>query len=298
VRLLYVRRCSVARKDRSDRFAKEEDRKRSEEGPRAGSSRRRQRDEHDDHLQRHDDEPIRVPKKREEAHVERIPVEEGQAPEEIEVRDDEVLIPVTEEEIVVERREVVKEVLRVRKDVVEDEEVVGVDAYEKGEHRDLDEGGRRGSTERDRRGATGREEERGRGSRSRGDRDQGGEEGGWPSAERSGVAERPAEEEAAASEPRPRAQAREDLEEIKEEIRRKEAPRSRTEEDPSGTEEATPRGRDRGAQPERAQDEDRGGQPERARDEDRGLVDKAKDAVMGSEEEPRRREGTERPNRG
>jgi hypothetical protein len=88
------------------------------------------------------------------------------------------------------------------------------------------------------------------------------------------------------------------LEEIKEEIRRKEAPRSRTEEDPPGTEQATPRGRDRGGRPERAREEDRGGQPERKRDEDRGLVDKAKDAVMGSEEEPRRREGTERPNRG
>jgi hypothetical protein len=88
------------------------------------------------------------------------------------------------------------------------------------------------------------------------------------------------------------------LEEIKEEIRRKEAPRSRTEEDPPSTEEATPRGRDRGGQLESAREEDRGGQPERKRDEDRGLVDKAKDAVMGSEEEPSRREGTERPNRG
>jgi len=90
----------VARgKDRGDRVAKDdEDRKRSEEGPRAGSSRRRQRDEHDDHLQRHHDEPVRVPKKREEAHVERIPLKEGQTPEDIEVRDDETLIPLTEEE--------------------------------------------------------------------------------------------------------------------------------------------------------------------------------------------------------
>ena len=287
----------MARDERSDRFAKDEDRKRSEKGLRADSSRGRERDERD-HPDRDDHEPIRVPKKREEAHVERIPVEEGQAPEEIEVRDDEVLIPVTEEEVVVERREVVKEVLRVRKDVVEDEEVVGVDTHEKDKHRDLDEGAGRGSTERERRGATGREEERGRGSRSRGERDQGGAEGGRPAAGRSGDAERPAEEEAAGSEPRPREQAREDLEEIKEEIRRKEAPRSRTEEDPPGTEEATPRGRDRGGQPESAREVDRGGQPERKRDEDRGLVDKAKDAVMGSEEEPRRREGTERPNRG
>ena len=164
----------MAREDRGDRrFARdEEDRRRSEEGLRAGSSRRRERDEPDDerdrHLQwrrpgGHDDETIRVPKKREEAHVERIPVEEGQAPEEIEVRDDEVLIPVTEEEIVVERREVVKEVLRVRKDVVEDEEVVGVDkARETGEHRGLDEHARGGSSARERHEAVGHEEGGGR----------------------------------------------------------------------------------------------------------------------------------------
>ena len=172
----------MARKDRGDRVAKDdEDRKRSEEGRLgAGSSRRREQDGRD-HPGGHDQESIRVPKKREEPRVERIPVEEGQAPEEIEVRDDEVLIPVTEEEIVVEKREVVKEVLRVRKDVVEDEEVVGVeDIHEKDEHHNLDESARRGSSERDRRGVAGREEgrsrvERGRGARGRGgDREQGG----------------------------------------------------------------------------------------------------------------------------
>ena len=73
------------------------------------------------------------------------------------------------------KREVVKEVLRVHKDVVEDEEVVGVDAHEKDKHRDLDERGRRGSSDRDRRAAVGHEEDRGRGARSRGEgRDQGG----------------------------------------------------------------------------------------------------------------------------
>jgi uncharacterized protein (TIGR02271 family) len=162
-----VRRYSVARDERSDRFAKDEDRKRSEKGLRADSSRGRERDERD-HPDRDDHEPIRVPKKREEAHVERIPVEEGQAPEEIEVRDDEVLIPVTEEEIVVERREVVKEVLRVRKDVVEDEEVVDVDVHEKDKHRGRDERARRGSSERDRGAAGGHEEDRGRGARDQG----------------------------------------------------------------------------------------------------------------------------------
>jgi hypothetical protein len=61
------------------------------------------------------------------------------------------------------------------KDVVEDEEVVGVGAHEKDKHRDLDERGRRGSSDRDRRAAAGHKEDRGRGARSRGEgRDQGG----------------------------------------------------------------------------------------------------------------------------
>ncbi len=173
----------MARGDRGDRFAKDdEDRKRSEEGRIGADSSSRREQTSRDHPDRHDQDSIRVPKKREEPRVERIPVEEGQAPEDIEVRDDEVLIPVTEEEIVVEKREVVKEVLRVRKDVVEDEEVVGVDeVYEKDRHRNLDESARRGSSERDRRGGVGREEgrsrvERGRGARGRvGDREQGGD---------------------------------------------------------------------------------------------------------------------------
>ncbi len=167
VRIPDVRRYSVARDERGERFAKDEDRKRSEKGLRADSSGRRERDERD-HPDRDEHEPIRVAKRREEAHVERIPVEEGQAPEEIEVRDDEVLIPVTEEEIVVERREVVKEVLRVRKDVVEEEEVVDEDVHEKDKHRDLDERTRRSSSERDRRAAAGHEEDRGRGARDHG----------------------------------------------------------------------------------------------------------------------------------
>jgi hypothetical protein len=35
-------------------------------------------------------------------------------------------------------------------------------------------------------------------------------------------------------------------------------------------------------------------EPEREREEDRGLLDRAKDAILGEEEEPRRREGTDR----
>ncbi len=114
----------MARGELSDcRFAKDdEDRKRPEKRLRADSLRRRQRDGCH-HPGGHDQDSIQVPKKREEPRVRHIPVEEVKAPEEIEVRD-EVLIPVTEEEIVVVKREMVKEVLRVRKDVVEAEEVV------------------------------------------------------------------------------------------------------------------------------------------------------------------------------
>ena len=158
---MWVRRYGVDRGNRGDRFAKDEDRKRSEGGLGAGSPRGRRRDRQD-RPDEHGREPIRVPKKREEAHVERIPAEGGRVPEEIEVRDDEVLIPVTEEEVVVERQEVVKEVLRVRKDVVEDEEIVDADVHETDKRRDSNERARRGSSGSDRRAATGREEDMGR----------------------------------------------------------------------------------------------------------------------------------------
>jgi uncharacterized protein (TIGR02271 family) len=71
-------------------------------------------------------EQVRVPKKREEVHVDRVPVEGREAPE-AEIGDDEVVMPVTEEEVVTEKRPVVKEEIRLRKDVTEDEEVVEED---------------------------------------------------------------------------------------------------------------------------------------------------------------------------
>ena len=37
------------------------------------------------------------------------------------------------------------------------------------------------------------------------------------------------------------------------------------------------------------------GQPEGEREEDKGLLDRARDAILGEEDEPRRREGTDRP---
>ncbi len=90
---------------------------------------------------RTDRERIRVPRRREEVKVERMPVEGRRAPKaeiesmpvkgqkapKTEIGEDKSSVTVTEEEIVVERRPVVKEEIRLRKDVVEDEEVVEKD---------------------------------------------------------------------------------------------------------------------------------------------------------------------------
>ncbi len=75
---------------------------------------------------RTDQERLAVPKKREEVRVERVPVEKGAASE-AEIGDDEIRVPVIEEEIVVEKRPVVKEEIRLRKEVVEEEEVIEED---------------------------------------------------------------------------------------------------------------------------------------------------------------------------
>src|ERR687894_15044 len=75
---------------------------------------------------RTDREQISVPTRHEEVSVERVPVE-GREASEAEIGEDEVVMPVTEEEVVTEKRPVVKEELRIRKDVVEDEEVVEED---------------------------------------------------------------------------------------------------------------------------------------------------------------------------
>ena len=55
---------------------------------------------------------------------------------------------------------------------------------------------------------------------------------------------------------------------------------------PPRTEEAAPPGREGARQPERERGE-----------EDKGLIDRARDAIIGEEEEPRRREGTDRADR-
>jgi uncharacterized protein (TIGR02271 family) len=74
---------------------------------------------------RTDRERIEVPTRHEEVSVERVPVE-GEATE-AQIGEDEVVVPVTEEEIVVHKRPVVKEEVRIRKEVVEETEVVEED---------------------------------------------------------------------------------------------------------------------------------------------------------------------------
>ena len=76
---------------------------------------------------RTDRERIEVPTRHEEVTVERVPVSEGTAATEAHIGEEQVSIPVTEEEVVVEKRPVAKEEVRIRKDVVEDTEVVEED---------------------------------------------------------------------------------------------------------------------------------------------------------------------------
>jgi uncharacterized protein (TIGR02271 family) len=74
---------------------------------------------------RTDRERLKVPTRREEVHVDRVPISSETSATKI--GDDEVRIPVTEEEVVVEKRPVAKEEIRIRKDVVEETEVVEED---------------------------------------------------------------------------------------------------------------------------------------------------------------------------
>jgi uncharacterized protein (TIGR02271 family) len=74
---------------------------------------------------RTDRETIEVPTRHEEVSVERVPAS-GEATE-AEIGEDEVVVPVTEEEVVVGKRPVVKEEVRIRKDVVQDTETVEED---------------------------------------------------------------------------------------------------------------------------------------------------------------------------
>ena len=83
---------------------------------------------------------MRVPKRREEVSVERVSVNREATEAEI-GKDEEFFVPVSEEEVVVEKRPVVKEEIRLRKDVVEEEEVVERDVRK--EEIDIDDQTRR-----------------------------------------------------------------------------------------------------------------------------------------------------------
>ena len=76
-------------------------------------------------------EVVRVPKRREEVVIERVPVD-GEAREvstatEANIGEDEVVVQVFEEEVVVSKRVVLKEEIRLRKSVAWDEEAVEMD---------------------------------------------------------------------------------------------------------------------------------------------------------------------------
>ena len=88
-----------------------------------------------------------VTRRHEEAVIERRPVEAG-ARAHANIADDEIRVPLMEEEVVVEKRPVVKEELVIGKRVVEERDTVEADLRR--EEFDIDEPGRRSSTTRGR----------------------------------------------------------------------------------------------------------------------------------------------------
>jgi uncharacterized protein (TIGR02271 family) len=72
-------------------------------------------------------ERLTVPKKHVEVTVERVPVEGDEPATAPQIGEEEIVVPVVEEEIVVEKQPVVKEEIRIRKRVVEEVEVVEED---------------------------------------------------------------------------------------------------------------------------------------------------------------------------
>ncbi len=114
---------------------------RSEEELRAGTREREAGSMRVRKRVRTDRERIEVPVKHEEVSVERVPVS-GEATE-AQIGEDEVSIPVTEEEVVVSKKAVAKEEIRLRKDVVEGTEVVEEDVRR--EEVDIEDATERGS---------------------------------------------------------------------------------------------------------------------------------------------------------
>ena len=88
-------------------------------------------------------EQVRVPKMREQVDIERVPGEGQEAPGARIGEDDEVIIQIFEEEVVVSKRIVLKEEIRLRKKVVEEVEVVEVDLRK--EEVDIEDSTRRGT---------------------------------------------------------------------------------------------------------------------------------------------------------
>jgi uncharacterized protein (TIGR02271 family) len=76
-------------------------------------------------------EVVRVPKRREEVDIERVPVageaRQASGATEADIGEDEVVVQVFEEEVVVTKRVVLKEEIRLRKRVAWDEETIEVD---------------------------------------------------------------------------------------------------------------------------------------------------------------------------
>lgn len=77
-----------------------------------------------------DHEEFRVPRRREEVEIERVTADQladSEVPEGAEIGEDEMVMRVYEEEIVVSKRLVLKEEVRLRKGVVEEKELVEAD---------------------------------------------------------------------------------------------------------------------------------------------------------------------------
>jgi uncharacterized protein (TIGR02271 family) len=68
---------------------------------------------------------LEVPTRREEVSVERVPVE-GEATG-AQIGGDEVSVPVVDDEVVIQKRPVAKDEIRVRKDVVHEQQIVEED---------------------------------------------------------------------------------------------------------------------------------------------------------------------------
>jgi uncharacterized protein (TIGR02271 family) len=98
---------------------------RSEEALRAGVREREAGQVNVKKSVRTEREVVRVPKRREEVVIERMPVD-GEATE-AQIGEDEVVVQVFEEEVVVSKKIVLKEEIRIRKRVAWDEEAVEVD---------------------------------------------------------------------------------------------------------------------------------------------------------------------------